>query len=315
MKMKKIFLISLSLLFLVVIVNKYKENLALGLNLKKDLAPGAQAAVLINAKTKKVLFSKNKDQRRLIASTTKIMTAIVAIEDGKLDDIVTIGPNAVGVEGSSVYLKLGDKIPLKSLLYGLMLRSGNDAAVAIAEYIGGSIDGFVFLMNQKAEQLGLKNTHFANPTGLHDFKNYSSAYDLAILTAYCLKNPVFAEIVRTKQITVPWTEGTTRSFANKNKLLHMYKWADGVKTGYTKKSGRTLVASATMDGIKLVAVTLSDPTDWKDMIRMFEYGFKKLDKNYKGIALTDKDKIVAKKKEEVLDTDFTTIFKSIIGQN
>ncbi|SEN26675.1 D-alanyl-D-alanine carboxypeptidase family protein [Lihuaxuella thermophila] len=243
-----------------------------------DLAPGAKAAILMDAASGRVLYEKNADQKMLIASLTKIMTAIIAIENGKMDDVVTVGPKAVGVEGSSIYLKLGEKVPLGTLLYGLMLRSGNDAAMAIAEHIGGSMEGFVYMMNEKAAYLGLRNTHFANPHGLDAKDHYSTARDLATLTAYALKNPIFREIVKTDVKTVPWPgEQWHRKFYNKNKMLRFYKWADGVKTGFTKGARRTLVSSATKNGAQLITVTLNDGDDWKDSMAMFEYGFQHFD--------------------------------------
>nr|WP_243648727.1 D-alanyl-D-alanine carboxypeptidase family protein [Hazenella coriacea] len=244
-----------------------------------ELAPGAQAAILMDATSERVLYGKNADKRMSIASLTKIMTAIVAIENKEnLEEEVVIGPHAVGIEGSSIYLKKDEKIPLSTLLYGLMLRSGNDAAIAIAEHVGGSVEGFIYLMNEKAEVLGLKNTHFMNPHGLDHSKHYSSAEDLAKLTAYALKNPTFREIVKTDVKKVPWPgEQWDRTFYNKNKMLQFYQWADGVKTGYTQKARRTLVSSATKDGAQLITVTLNDGDDWKDSMMMFEYGFKHYD--------------------------------------
>lgn len=234
----------------------------------------AQAAILMDATTGRVLYAKNENKGMKIASLTKIMTAIIAIEQGKLTEPVKVSSRAVGVEGSSIYLKEGEKISLKTLLYGLMLRSGNDAAIAIAEHIGGSVSGFVYLMNEKAEHLGLTQTSFANPHGLDDEKHYSSAKDLAILTSYALKNPVFREIVQTEVKKVPWPgEKWHRKFYNKNKLLRLYKGADGVKTGYTKSARRTLVTSATKNGRQLVSVTLNDPNDWEDHMQLFNYGF------------------------------------------
>jgi D-alanyl-D-alanine carboxypeptidase (penicillin-binding protein 5/6) len=238
------------------------------------LAGSAQAAILMDRDSGRIIFSKNADQERKIASLTKIMTAIVAIEQSKLDSIVTVGPQAVGVEGSSIYLKRGEKIPLINLLYGLMLRSGNDAAVAISEHVGGSVDGFVYLMNQKANFLGLEHTHFMNPHGLDQSGHYSSAKDLAILTSYALKNPTFREIVKTQVKTIDWPNlDWDQKFYNKNKLLGLYPWADGVKTGFTKQARRTLVTSATKNGHQLVAVTLNDGNDWKNSIDMYNYGF------------------------------------------
>ncbi|MFC7442174.1 D-alanyl-D-alanine carboxypeptidase family protein [Laceyella putida] len=257
-----------------------------------DVAPGAQAAICADATSGRVLYGKNVDDEMLIASLTKIMTAIVAIESGKLDELVTVGPRAVGVEGSSIYLKQGEKIPLITLLYGLMLRSGNDAAVAIAEHIGGSVEGFVYLMNRKAEYMGLEHTHFANPHGLDAEGHYSSARDLAVLTSYALKNPTFQEIVKTEVKTVPWPgEKWNRKFYNKNKMLRLYKWADGVKTGYTKKARRTLVASATKEGHQLVTVTLNDGDDWRDSMNMLEYGFQQYDL----VPILQKGQVVSKR--------------------
>lgn len=259
---------------------------------EEDLAPGAQSAILFDASSGRILYEKNADNPMLIASLTKIMTAIVAIENGNLNERVTVSPNAEGVEGSSIYLKAGEKIPLGTLLYGLMLRSGNDAATAIAEHIGGSVDGFVYLMNEKAAYLGLEHTHFANPHGLDDSEHYSSAKDLAILTAYALKNPVFQEIVKTEVKTVYWPgEQWKRKFYNKNKMLRFYKWADGVKTGFTKKARRTLVSSATKDGHQLITVTLNDGDDWKDSMFMLEYGFN----HYDLVSVMKKGQVISNK--------------------
>jgi serine-type D-Ala-D-Ala carboxypeptidase (penicillin-binding protein 5/6) len=172
-------------------------------------------------------------------------------------------------------LKAGEKIPLEHLLYGLMLRSGNDAAVAIAEHVGGSVEGFVYMMNEKAEYLGLSNTHFANPHGLDHPDHYSTAADLARLTAYAMRNSTFRKIVSTEVKTVPWPGETWhRKWYNKNKMLRYYRWADGVKTGYTKQARRTLVSSANRDGRRLVSVTLNAPDDWNDSMRLLEFGYR-----------------------------------------
>ncbi|GIO11734.1 hypothetical protein J19TS2_12890 [Cohnella xylanilytica] len=234
----------------------------------------AQAASLVDVTSGRVLYSRNGDKEMRIASLTKIMTAIVAIEHGKLGDTVTVSRRAAGKEGSSLYLKAGEKIKLENLLYGLMLRSGNDAAEAIAEHVGGSLDGFVYLMNRKAEELGLSHSHFANPHGLDQPGHYSSANDLAALTAYALHNEAFRAIVRTKVRTAPNPhEQWDYKWVNKNKMLFMYDGADGVKTGYTKLALRCLVTSATRGGQQLVAVTLNDRDDWADHRRMLDYGF------------------------------------------
>jgi D-alanyl-D-alanine carboxypeptidase len=261
----------------------------------KEPEISAQAAILMDVASDRVLFAKNADQPMKVASLTKIMTAIIAIEKGELDQLVRVSPKAVGIEGSSIYLKAGDQVPLRTLLYGLMLRSGNDAAMAIAEHIGGSVEGFVYLMNEKATYLGLKNTHFMNPHGLDKPNHYSSAHDLAILTSYALKNPVFREIVKTKVIALPWPGETWRhKFYNKNKLLRMYSYADGVKTGFTKQAGRTLVTSATKNGQQLVAVTLNDPNDWLDSTKMFEYGFR----SYQLVTPLHKGQVIVRKMKD-----------------
>lgn len=234
----------------------------------------AEAAALIDVDTGRILWSHQGDKPMLIASTTKIMTAIIAIEYGNLADQVTVGKNAAGKEGSSLYLKRGEKMSLEHLLYGMMLRSGNDAATAIAEHVGGSVEGFAVLMNQKAAEIGMTNTHFVNPHGLNEEGHYSTANDMAKLTAYALQNPVFREIVKTRVKKVPNpNEDWDYTWYNKNKMLAMYEGADGVKTGYTKLAGRCLVSSATRNGRQLAAVTLNAPNDWIDHTRMLDYGF------------------------------------------
>lgn len=235
----------------------------------------ARSAALLDVDSGRFLYEKEAHRRMPIASVTKIMTAIVAIEYGDLSDRVQVSSRAEGVEGSSIYLKAGERIPLEHLLYGLMLRSGNDAAVAIAEHVGGSVEGFVYMMNEKAEYLGLSDTHFANPHGLDHPDHYSTAADLARLAAYAMKNPTFREIVSTEVKTVPWPGETWhRKWYNKNKMLRYYRWADGVKTGYTKQARRTLVSSANRDGRRLICVTLNAPDDWNDSMRLLEFGYR-----------------------------------------
>lgn len=240
-----------------------------------SISTNAYATALIDVQSGRLLYSKNGDVETRIASLTKIMTAIVAIEQGVLTDKVKVSTRAAGKEGSSIYLRAGEEITLANLLYGLMLRSGNDAATAIAEHVGGSEAGFVFLMNQKAAELGLAKTQFRNPHGLDEEGHYSSANDLAVLTAYALKNKIFAEIVKTefKQAPNP-NEKWNYSWRNKNKMLRMYEGADGVKTGYTKKAFRCLVSSATRNDQQLVAVTLNDGDDWRDHRNLLDWGFK-----------------------------------------
>lgn len=236
----------------------------------------AQSAILMEQTSGRVLFEKDAYTKRRIASITKIMTAIIAIESGKMNDTVTVSSRAVRAEGSSVYLKEGEKIKLRDLVYGLMLRSGNDAAVAIAEHVGGSVEGFVFLMNQKAAEIGMRNTHFANPHGLDDAENhYSTAYDMALLMRYAMHNKEFRQISGTKVYRAPNPdEKWDRIWRNKNKLLtNLYEYCTGGKTGYTKRAKRTLVTTAEKDGMELIAVTLNAPDDWNDHITMYEYGF------------------------------------------
>ncbi|CAM3569913.1 D-alanyl-D-alanine carboxypeptidase family protein [Marinicrinis lubricantis] len=235
----------------------------------------AQAAALIDVQSGRIIYSHNGHQKMRIASLTKIMTAIVAIEEGNLADKVKVSRNAFGEEGSSIYLKLGEEMNLEHLLYGLMLRSGNDAAVAIAEHVGGSVEGFAYLMNKKAQEIGMANSHFMNPHGLDSEGHYSTAEDMAKLTAYALKNDTFQEIVGTKYKKVPNPfEDWDHVWRNKNKMLSMYEGADGVKTGYTKKAGRCLVSSATRGNQQLAVVTLNDPNDWVDHSNLLDYGFK-----------------------------------------
>ena len=231
-------------------------------------AVSAQKAILMDAQTGRVLYEKSPDSRSLIASTTKIMTALVVCEQCNVLDRVRIPKEAVGIEGSSMYLKEGEVLTVQDLLYGLMLHSGNDAAVALAIYCGGTVEGFAQLMNDKARLLGLEGTHFENPNGLDSPEHYSTARDLAVLTAYAMENPIFAKTVSTKTVRIG-----QRSLTNHNKLLWRVEGADGVKTGYTKAAGRILVSSATRGGRRLVCVTINDGNDWQDHQKLLEDGF------------------------------------------
>ena len=230
----------------------------------------AQSAIVIEQSTGRVLYSKNSDAHLPMASTTKIMTAICAIENGNLEDEVPISAQAAVTEGSSMYLQEGEKMKLKELLYGLMLSSGNDAAVAIAEYFGGN-DKFVELMNKKTKEVGALDTNFANPNGLPDDSHYSTAHDMARITAYGLKNPEFAQIVSSKTYKVQG-EGKAypRQLTNHNKLLNMCKGCIGVKTGFTKAAGRCLVSACERDGMTLICVTLNAPNDWSDHCNLYD---------------------------------------------
>ena len=236
----------------------------------------AQSAILMEAESGKVLFQKNAFVRLPMASTTKIMTAIVAIESGNIGRTVEISPKAVGVEGSSIYLCPGERLTLEQLLYALLLESANDAATAIAIEVAGSVEAFATLMNKKARDIGLTATHFTNPHGLDHGEHYTTAYDLAKLTRYALFNDTFRKMCATVRMTIPLkeTEGT-RVLINHNKMLSRYSGAIGVKTGFTKKSGRCLVSAAEKDGMTLIAVTLNAPNDWNDHERMLDFGFSK----------------------------------------
>ena len=231
-------------------------------------AISAEKAIVLDSITGRVLYEKDADRQSLIASTTKIMTALVVCEQCNVLDRMRIPKEAVGIEGSSMYLKEGEVLTIQELLYGLMLSSGNDAAVALAIYCGGTVEGFAELMNDKARVLGLRNTHFENPNGLDSPGHYSTARDLAVLAAYAMENPIFAKTVSTKSIRVG-----ERYLTNHNKLLWQVEGADGVKTGYTKAAGRILVSSAVRDGRRLIAVTLNAPGDWQDHAALLEDGF------------------------------------------
>ena len=203
------------------------------------LSLSAKYACLIDAQTGQVLFEKNGYTEHSMASTTKIMTALLAIENSTPQEIVTVSANAAGTEGSSLYLKSGEKIAMGDLLYGLMLESGNDAAVAIAEHIGKSTDDFAQMMTKRAHEIGARQTAFKNPNGLDAEGHHTTAYDLALITRHAMKNPVVAEIVATKRKTTDGASNSTiRSFYNHNKLLSLYTGCTGVKTGFTKKTGR-----------------------------------------------------------------------------
>ena len=231
-------------------------------------AISARRALVLDAVTGRVLFEKDADQQALIASTTKIMTALIVCERCNVLDRMRIPREVVGIEGSSMYLQEGEVLTLQELLYGLMLSSGNDAAVALAIYCGGTVEGFCQLMNDKAHVLGLKNTHFENPNGLDSPGHYSTARDLAVLAAYAMENPVFYKTVSAKTVTVG-----QRYLRNHNKLLWQVEGADGVKTGFTRAAGRILVSSATRHGRRLICVTLNDPNDWADHSALLEEGF------------------------------------------
>lgn len=235
-----------------------------------DGAPdvSAQSAIVIHADTGRVLYEKNADTPMLIASTTKIMTALVAVERCAMDEEVTVKPEWAAVEGSSMYLKAGETYTMEELLYGMMLASGNDAATAVACHVAGDIASFAELMNEKAETLGLSGTCFENPHGLDGETHHSTARDMAVLTAYAMENEAFAKIVGTRNINI---KGLT--YVNHNKLLTMCDGVIGVKTGFTKAAGRTLVSCCERNGARLICVTLHAPDDWDDHMNLYDWAY------------------------------------------
>ncbi len=230
----------------------------------------AESAILIDGDTGAVLYAKDDSKRSLIASTTKIMTALVVLERCDLEETVVIPAEATGIEGSSLYLKPGEELTVRELLYGMMLHSGNDAAVALAIACCGNVDAFVKHMNDKAQELNLRDTHFANPNGLDSDENYSTAADLAAMTAYAVQNTRFVEIVSTRTICIG-----DRSLRNHNRLLWTIEGAIGVKTGYTRAAGRILVSAARRNGRCLIAVTINDGNDWQDHSALYDGGFER----------------------------------------
>ncbi len=245
--------------------NDFEEN---------AVSVSAVSAVLINADTGTIIYGKNPYEQRAMASTTKIMTALLTAEAGDLDSKFTADSYAIQVEGTSMGLKQGDIVTRRALLYGMLLPSGNDAANAAAINISGSMSEFAKLMNKKAEELGLKNTHFVNPSGLDAQGHYTTAYDLALLTKEALKNPTFAEICQKTRAQVEFgNPPSPRTLSNSNKMLWQYEGCIGVKTGFTDNARRCLVSAAQRNGVTLIAVTLSDPDDWIDHTKMLDYGF------------------------------------------
>ena len=245
---------------------------AAGISSAAQLAPppqvSAKSAALLDGTTGECLYVKNGEQRALIASTTKIMTGLLVCEAGELDRTVTVPDAAVGLEGSSMYLKKDETLTRRDLLYGMMLHSGNDAALTLAISVSGSEAAFVRQMNLRARALGLTQTHFANPHGLDSGENYSTALDLAHLAQAALQNAQLRAVVSTKTAVC-----AGRTLTNHNKLLWRYDGCIGVKTGYTRHAGRILVSAAERDGRMLIAVTISDPDDWRDHTALLDYGF------------------------------------------
>lgn len=251
----------------------------------------AKSAALVVAETGEIIFGKNENERRPMASTTKIMTSLIALETGTPELEIVTTEEMVTVEGTSMGLLPGDTVTLRTLVCGMLLSSGNDAANTVAIVLGGSVKGFAKMMNARAAEIGMNNTNFVTPSGLDDENHYSTAYDMALLGISSIKNPIFESICSQRHISVDYGNPPyRRTLSNHNRLLQCYEWAIGIKTGFTKKSGRCLVSAARKDGVTLVAVTLSAPDDWNDHVRMLEYGFSvikstALDDSLEGISM------------------------------
>jgi len=257
--MKKVLMIVF--LFVLMIIPFYEANASIST---------ASSYVLMDGSTGRVLQGKDIHNKRLIASITKIMTCIIALENADIEDLVTVDDSILKAYGSGIYIQIGEEIKLKDLLYGLMLRSGNDAALMISSFVSGSEEDFVKLMNNKAKEIGMKNTIFVNSSGLDENGgNYSTAYDMALLTKYAMKNEIYIEIVSTKTYMVR-TNFKSYSWTNKNKLLK-YDYITGGKTGYTEKAKRTLVSTASVNDMDLIVVTLRDSDDWNTHLDLYEY--------------------------------------------
>ena len=255
-----------------------------------DFNYNTSSEIVMEATTKRVLYADNIHEKKYMASTTKILTAIVVIENCDLAETVEVGAKTVGIEGSSIYLEAGEKLTVKDLLYGLMLRSGNDCAETLAVYCAGSIEKFAELMNETAERIGAKNSHFVNPHGLHDDEHYTTAYDLALISCYAIQNKDFKEIVSTKNIKIPFsTHNTFRYLTNKNKMLKEFDGATGIKTGFTKKAGRCLVSSCNRNGMELISVVLNCGPMFERSKTLLRNGFN----CYNMYNLVESDNIIA----------------------
>lgn len=256
--MKKLLIIFL-LVILALPISFYKN-----VNFSLASASSSYSEIVMEVKSGRVLHENNARTKKFMASTTKILTAIVVIENCNLDDLVTVTADTVGVEGSSIYLETGEKITVRELLYGLMLRSGNDCAETLAKYCSGNNKKFAELMNETALKIGAKNSNFVNPHGLHDDNHYTTAYDLALISCYAISNQVFKEIVSTKSINISNSNHDyVRHLINKNKMLDEFDGTTGIKTGFTKKAGRCLVTSCQRNGMELVCVVLNCPPMWE----------------------------------------------------
>lgn len=249
--------------------------LSLGVFNSQAMGTSAEAHVLFDADSGIVLSENNKDKKMKMASTTKIMTALIALEYASKDNKTVTFTKEMIAEGSSMYLRIGDKVKLTDLAAGMMMASGNDAANAVALTISDSYEDFAHIMNKRAEEIGMKNTHFVTPSGLDDDNHYSTAYDMALLMAEAMNNQSFLSLTscQSKTVNFVYPEDKVATYQNHNRLLRMLKSCTGGKTGFTKAAGRCLVTSAEDDGVRLIAVTLNAPDDWNDHISLYEYGF------------------------------------------
>lgn len=275
----------------------------------------AKSAVVIEAKTGKIIYARDAETRRYPASTTKMMTLIVALEKGRLDDVVTASRMASETEGSSIWLENGEKLKLEDLLYGMMLVSGNDATVAVAEHIAGSVPEFAKLMTQKAREIGAANTNFTNSSGLPDERHYSTAHDLAKIAAYGYQNELFETIISAKEKVIPWAvKDYGRDLKNENRMLWLYDGGNGVKTGYTEAAGRCLVAGAKRNGVQIITVVLDSKYMWNDSIALLDYGFSKIGttKLYDEGEVLAKIKVAAGEKPEVALITDDDIFVPVV---
>ncbi len=245
--------------------------------------------IIMDVNSGRVLFENNAYEKKYMASTTKILTAICIIENCNISDVITVTDKTVGVEGSSIYLEVGEKLSVKDLLYGLMLRSGNDCAETLAVYCSGSIEKFSLLMNETAKKIGALNSNFVNPHGLHNDNHYTTAYDLALISRYAMKNQDFRSIVATKAVKIPFTtKNYDRYLTNKNKMLKEFDGANGIKTGYTKKAGRCLVSSCLRNGLELICVVLNCPPMFERSKSLLTQSFE----NYKNYKIVESDNII-----------------------
>ncbi len=280
-----------------------------------EIDVSAPSAVLMDYNTGQILYEKNGDQKMYPASVTKILTAIIALENSNLNDSVTAGDDVLNTAGNKIYISPGEVLSMKDLVYSLLISSANDSAIVIADHISGSVDDFAEMMNEKAAEIGAKNTHFTNPNGLHDDDHYTTAKDMAMIARYAMKNKTFRTIVTTPKYVIQPTNkfDKVRELYPENKLLlnskYKYEGADGVKTGYTTKSDHTLVASATRDGHRLIAVIMGakGTAVWEDAIKLLDYGYD----NYSLVTINEKDQIVTAMKLKNLEIPLKTDEKFI----